>query len=349
MPTPSGGIAAYIADYIASNIAGSLVGTTGGFFSGASIDMDFQNGNYLGRTPADLTVVRASSKTNLFPTSASGFVYSTFGNNVAAITPGSGLSIEEARTNFLLNSTVPATQTTASLGTGVYTLWINGSGSATSSAGTATVTGAGAATNGAPNVFTVTVAGTVTITVGGSLNAFQCEPGIWGTSFIVTAGATATRAADAIILTSPPVFGAATSMFAQFTPQAPVASGTAQFAIQPDDGTNSNRIFLRREAATGLATWRGIGGTGWNITGNVQAVNVRSKIAGAAAAGDQAGYSTGGISIGTAAAAVMPATETIVRIGTEATPGAQLNGLLERIAFWPTTRIPNSQLQAITT
>lgn len=341
-----------------SNRGGSSVvsmqsgGSGSSKFPGSTIDLNFTNGQYFGVTgsPATfLTTTRASNKTNLFPTSVSGFAYSTFTNNVPAITSGSGLSVEEARTNVLLNSAAPVTQTTASLGTGVYTLWVNGSGSATSSAGSATITGAGAATNGTPNVFTVTVAGTVTITVSGSLNAFQCELGTWGTSLIVTAGATATRAADVITLTSPPAFGAATSLFAQFTPQAPVAFVNPQFAIQADDGTNTNRIFLRRESATGFATWRGIGGTGWNVSNNSQAVNIRSKIAGAAVAGDQAGYSTGGISLGTAAAAVMPATETVVRVGSEATNITQLNGFLERIAIWPTTRISNTTLQTITT
>ena len=241
------------------------------------------------------------------------------------------------------------TQTTASLGTGTYTLWVNGSGSATSSAGTATITGAGAATNGTPNVFVVTVAGTVTITVSGSLNAFQCELGTFGTSFIITAGATATRAADVITLTTPPTFGSAYSLFAQFTPQAPAASLGIQFAVQVDDGTATNRVFLRREPTTGNATWRGIGGTGWNTSINGQATNVRAKIAGAAAAGDQASYSTNGTLMGTAAAAVLPLGLITVRISSDATGVNSLNGFLERIAIWPTTRIPNTQLQTITT
>src|SRR5581483_8605440 len=49
-------------------------------------------------------------------------------------------------------------QTSASLATGTYTLWCNGSGSVTPSGGTATITGAAAASQGAPNTFTVTVA-----------------------------------------------------------------------------------------------------------------------------------------------------------------------------------------------
>ena len=166
----------------------------------ANADLNFATGQYYGCTLAScLSITRASAKTNLLPSSVSGFAYATFGNNVLAITPGSGLLIEEARTNQLLTSTVPATQTTGSLANGTYTLWVNGSGTATMSAGTATGCGTGVASNGTPVNFTTSgAAGTCTVTVAGSLNAFQIELGAFGTSLIVTAGATATRAADNI-------------------------------------------------------------------------------------------------------------------------------------------------------
>jgi hypothetical protein len=172
--------------------------------SGASVSLDFANNRSFGCTPAScLSVVRASTKTNLLPSSTSGFAYSTFGNNVPAITPGLGLLIEESRTNQLLNSATPATQTTGSLANGTYTLWVNGSGSATLSAGTATGCGTGVASQGTPVNFTTSgAAGTCTVTVTGSLNAFQLEAGTNGTSFIVTAGVIATRASDLVTPTS---------------------------------------------------------------------------------------------------------------------------------------------------
>lgn len=166
---------------------------------GATVDLDFANGRTFGCALAQcLSITRASQKTNLLPSSASGFAYTTFANNTLAITPGLGVLIEESRTNQLLNSTVPATQTTASLATGTYTLWVNGSGSATMSAGTGTGCGTGTASQGSSVSFTITIAGTCTVTVSGSLNAFQIELGAFGTSLIVTTGATATRAADNI-------------------------------------------------------------------------------------------------------------------------------------------------------
>lgn len=166
---------------------------------GAASDMSFATAQYYNCTPATcLTITRASSKTDLLPASVSGATYNTFGNNTLAITPGTGLLIEESRTNQLLNSTAPATQTTGSLATGTYTLWVNGSGSATMSLGTGIGCGTATATNGTPVNFTIATAGTCIVTVIGSLNAFQLELGAFGTSFIVTAAASATRAADLI-------------------------------------------------------------------------------------------------------------------------------------------------------
>jgi hypothetical protein len=163
--------------------------------------MDLLHGLYFGCLPVNcLSVTRASNATDLLPTSASGYAYNTYGSNVLAISPGVGLLVFEARTNQLLNSATPATQTTGALAATAQTLWVNGSGSAVLSNGTATGC-AGTATNGSPVTFTPT-AGTCTVTVTGSLNAFQLEAGSFGTSFIVTAGATATRAADLIITAS---------------------------------------------------------------------------------------------------------------------------------------------------
>lgn len=153
--------------------------------AGASFGMDFVTGRYLNSSLSSVTLVRASQATDLLPSSPSGYAYSTFANNVPVITVGKGLLLQEARTQYLAAPTVPATQTTASLGTGTYVLWVSGSGTATVAAGTATGSGFGAASQGTVVVFTISVAGTVTVTVAGSLNAFQLENGAFGTSLIL--------------------------------------------------------------------------------------------------------------------------------------------------------------------
>jgi hypothetical protein len=110
-----------------------------------------------------------------------------------------GLLVEGQRTNYLLNSDTPATQTTGSLSTGSYTLWVVGSGSAEVSADTATITGAGTAMDGTPVNFSVTGAGTVAVTVTGSLTRFQMERGAFASSYIPSAAATVTRNADLLL------------------------------------------------------------------------------------------------------------------------------------------------------
>lgn len=190
------------------------LGVPFGVIPGAIFDTNFATGTYYSNTgnttaAAILTCTRAqtTNSTNLLPNAVAGASFDQFAANVLRIgvSGPKGLLYEQLGTptvNNLLNSTAPVTQTTASLGTGTYTLWVNGTGSATSSAGTATGAGFGAAINGTSNTFTVSVAGTVVVTVAGSLNAFQLESGGIGTSLIITAGTTVTRNNDVITYNS---------------------------------------------------------------------------------------------------------------------------------------------------
>jgi hypothetical protein len=148
---------------------------------------------------ASITWTRANNNaTNGLFTDASGAGFSTFLANAPRISVANGLLIENARTNLLLNSSTPVTQTTGSLATGVYSLWVNGAGTATPSAVTATGSGFTAASQGVPSTFTITVAGTVLVTVGGALNRFQLEVATQtdATSYVPTVAATLTRAIE---------------------------------------------------------------------------------------------------------------------------------------------------------
>lgn len=103
-----------------------------------------------------------------------------------------GEVIEAAATQYLGVTGAPTTQTTASLGTGTYTLWCDGAGSCIASAGTATITGESAASQDTPNTFTVTVAGTVTVTVTGALTRFNLTNTAYQTSYVENTGAAGT-------------------------------------------------------------------------------------------------------------------------------------------------------------
>ena len=93
--------------------------------------------------------------------------------NIPKTGPTSHANFEQ----FLTVPLTPANQTTASLGTGEYFLWILGGGSVAVSANTATITGAGSATEGTGVNFQVTGAGTVDIAITGACTHFQLTDG----------------------------------------------------------------------------------------------------------------------------------------------------------------------------
>jgi len=146
-----------------------------------TVDMDFKGQKYQGDVIGSISCSRASAlATDLMPWDPIGRGvsgnYNTFGANTLRITAGKGLLIEGAgtRTQELTSPTAPATQTTGSLGTGSYILWMSGTGSVMANGGTATYN-KGVASHGQPWMLDVTVAGTVTITKFGSVDAFQLE------------------------------------------------------------------------------------------------------------------------------------------------------------------------------
>lgn len=104
----------------------------------------------------------------------------------------------DAYTNLFLNSQSPATQN-VTVSAGSVVISAMGSGyTLTTSAGTATGTGFGAVAMGTPQVLTITVGGTITLTVVGTpVGAIvQVEAGALRNPYLVTAGSTVTRTAD---------------------------------------------------------------------------------------------------------------------------------------------------------
>jgi hypothetical protein len=198
----------------------------------------------------------------------------------------------------------------------------------------------------------IAAAGAVDITVRIGWPQLELTPSTvaandFATSPIRTTGSAVARSPDAVTLTSPPGFGAAYSMYAQGTPQAPAAYGAAQNLLELSAGS-SNRVILRRQAASGHNLFAGVGGTGWsNEPATVFATGVSTKWSSAQAAADQSS-ATGGTLQTPQTAALLPTTPTTVNIGNDVVGGEQWNGYVERIALWPTARVANAQLQAMT-
>ena len=145
-------------------VSGPMYQRGGQRTGGASLSLNF----LAGRLDPRITFTRGSTATYRDSTgtrqtaaiNAARFDYSATGVPL-------GLLIEESRQNVFLASGAPATQT-VTLTAGNWTVWMEGTGSITSSAGTATATGYGAASAGTPNVINVTVGGTVILTVSGA-------------------------------------------------------------------------------------------------------------------------------------------------------------------------------------
>ena len=251
-----------------------------------------------------------------------------------------GLLIEEARTNLLLNSATLGTQS-ATVTAAATTLSFYGTGTITMSGVFAgTLVGAGAFPQRAAVTFTPT-AGTLTLTVTGSVLNAQLETGT-ATSWIPTTGTTVTRVLDNVGMPNDASFNATTGTWlAEFIPNgaanvaANVVSGNAGSPTLTM-GTDTRLNGSIRSVATVLA------GLGPLFT--MGAVN---KAAFAYLSGASTG-ATNGTTVGPVATA-FTISGTTVRFGSDGVNSlAALNGWIRRAAYWP-RQLSSSELAAVTT
>jgi lysophospholipase L1-like esterase len=268
-----------------------------------------------------------------------------------------GLLIEEQATNFLLNSLSPANQT-VTLSTGSFTLWMEGTGSVAVAAGTAVGTGFGTASNstgigtyGTFVPFTITTAGTVTVTITGSVTAFQLETGSGPTSMITTTSAAATRAADNFNLISFPWNSLEGTLVVDSMIGVTPSAVRKILAITQSSGSEAELVDMFYAA-------------------NVRQTNVRSantvvamlnqvsttmpmtlyRMATAMKLDDYA-LAINGTLVGTDTSGAMPAgvLDTIALGRRSLNNNSQyLNGWIRKQSYYP-TRLTNSQIQSLTT
>lgn len=187
---------AQVATMVAGATQVQMGGSTGYPTIGPSLICNFAHAQRLSRK---LTFTRAGAATYLdqlgrLRTAASGmpvFEFDVAGRSL-------GYRSEPSRTNLILNSATMATQS-AAVTAQVYTLSFIGTGTVTrSGVSTGALVGTGAA-NRVSVSFTPT-AGSLTMTVSGSVTNAQLEAGSSATSYIATTGSAVTRPADILTL-----------------------------------------------------------------------------------------------------------------------------------------------------
>lgn len=170
---------------------------------------------------------------------------------------------EPATTNLFLNSATPATQG-ITVTAQAYTLSFYGTGTITlSGASTAgPLVGTGAEPNRVSLTFTPS-AGTLTLTLSGSVTRPQLETGTVATSPIITAGSAVTRAADTMTVSG----GNFSSWYNQlggvlYAEAARLTSAPPGTIASINDASANNRLFNpRQDNATQLTVLSATGGS----------------------------------------------------------------------------------------
>ena len=261
-----------------------------------------------------------------------------------------GLMIEDQQTNLLLNSGTLSTQNVAVTAV-AHTLHFTGTGTITlsgaSSAGPLAGTGAGEA-NRVSLTFTP-AAGTLTLTVSGTVTNAQLETGAVRTSYIPTAGSTVTRAGDVAS-----IIGAAFSSWYQ------QGEGTAYQDHDASLGVASRRIAVLHDNTTDN-TIELIGSNSSGTAGNYFSVTTggasqalllsgpyaqgRQKSASAYRTNDFA-YSRNGGNVLVDSSGSVPTSLTTLTIGLSAANVAAINSTIRRLIFW-SSRLSNDTLQVL--
>ena len=254
-----------------------------------------------------------------------------------------GLLIEEARTNLVFPSDVLTTQTRAVTAV-AHTLSFYGSGTVVlSGAHSATVVGTGAYPTRTTLTFTPT-AGSLTLTVTGSVTQAQLEAGSFPTSYIPTTTASVVRSADVCSIT-----GSAFSGMWNSSEGTLFASGiTRGYLAMANSGANSNQIAIFRNFSP-LYMRFDIANSGTytaQIAGPTISEASYNKVAGSYASNEARAAFNG--SLGTPDSTVtVPSNLITLSIGSQAAGGSPHNGTIDSIRYFR-KRLPNAKLQTLT-
>lgn len=312
-----------------------------------SLDLDFTAGTADSR----LTVTRAGTATRV---NASGAI-ETVAANTARLDYDmqtlacKGLLVEAGSTNLLLNSATLSTQS-VTVTAAAHTLSFYGTGTVTltgtSTAGPLVGTGA---TQRVSLTFTPT-AGSLTLTVSGTVSNAQLEAVSLPTSWIPTAGSSVTRNSDIVLLSDlsglyNPTAG---TLFAEWTFNT-VSSAAEQAVCALDDGTGNERFTIRANLGVmaGIVVDGGAVQASVGLSGSpVSLANTVYKAALAWASNDAAYYQNG-VAGATDVSVTLP-TPTRLQLGGRAGTGSQnLYGHVRKLRLY-TARQPAGALLVMT-
>jgi len=310
---------------------------------GMTLDLNFMNP---GTLDPRIAFTRASTATY---TDASG-VIQTAATNAPRWDYANGtllgLLIEEARTNLLLNSASLSTQSVTTTAT-AYTLSFYGTGTVTKS-GTATgaLVGTGAGQR-VTQTFTPT-AGTLTLTVTGSVVNAQIETGGFATSWVSTAGATATRARDSCLISpanmSPWFASPGGSWFAEFISQLTFGANNRLIGVAAGGG-GQTPLYINNTGAS-LSQFDGVGVL---PTANSSAFNTVMKGAsGFTPTTGKTCLNGGAVASGTLTGGYAALGVNGVNIFSDAGGATMTTGYIRRIAYWPRV-LSDAEMQSVTT
>ena len=340
------------------SLSSSLVGSAVSNPDKLALDLQFAADKTLtarkGPTPA---FTRASSGTFV---GSDGLIQSA-GNNVARFDHDpvtlacKGLLIEESRTNLVFPSNILTTQTRTVTAV-AHTLSFYGTGTVVlSGVAVATVTGTGAYPTRTTLTFTPT-AGSLILTVTGSVTQAQLEAGSFPTSYIPTTTASVIRSADVCSISGSAFSGFYNPLEGSFATSqifnAPASSTIGQVVFDVNDTTTLNRTRPSRTATTGFCVLANtVGGIAdVNINGSTAiTAGVVTKFAGCMKANDFTIY-LNNVSQGVDTAATMQSSPTTFTIGdvSQGQPTkAPINGTISSIRYYR-KRLANAKLASLT-
>jgi hypothetical protein len=260
-----------------------------------------------------------------------------------------GLLIEESRTNLLLNSLIDGTSLSAqsvTVAATAYTLSFYGTGSIDlSGTHTATVIGTGTYPSRKTYTFTPT-AGSLTLTVTGTIQYAQLEAGAFATSFIPTAGTSVTRNADVATMTGTNFsswFNATEGTYVVWGALPSNYSTGLQTFIQSSAGTAANRIAFVNNAGADVINMEMITSSSVVAGFYPSYISGNTKLAFAYKL-NNTNYGKDGASGTTDTSCAVP-TMSQLNIGANHIPGNYLNGYVQKIFYYP-QRLINAELAA---